>query len=144
MASDFSRRLTDGRAGFPDVLDALEAHLDGCGVPAAVIASVMIAADDVISNVLDHGGQGAGPPQVEVSVKLVEGQVAVWIVDDGAAFNPLDTAAPDTALALEDRAIGGLGVHLVRKLMDTASYERREGHNRLRFSKRYASPASNT
>lgn len=144
MASDFSRRLSDGRAGFPEVLDAIEAHLAARGAPPSVVAPVMIATDDVISNVLDHGGDGGVAPRVDVTVTVVDSQVTVWIVDDGPAFNPLDTVAPDTALSLDDRAIGGLGVHLVRRLMDSVSYERRDGCNRLRFAKRYVSPASNT
>ena len=139
MISDFSRILSGGRAGFPKVLEALEAHLDACGVPASAIAPVMIAADELISNTLDHGAQEGDPPTVEVSASLTDGRICMQLIDNGIAFNPLERAIPDTGLAVEDRAIGGLGIHLVRTLMDTVAYDRVDGLNRLCFSKAYSS-----
>lgn len=139
MISDFSRILSGGRAGFPELLEALEAHLDACGVPVAIIASVMIAADEMISNTLNHGAQEGDPPTVEVSASLTDGQISMQLIDNGIAFNPLERAIPDTGLAVEDRAIGGLGIHLVRTLMDTVAYDRVDGLNRLCFSKAYSS-----
>lgn len=142
MISDFSRILSGGRAGFPKVLEALEAHLDACGVPASAIAPVMIAADELISNTLDHGAQGRDPPTVGVSATVTDGRISVQLIDDGDAFNPLDKAIPDTGLAVEERAIGGLGIHLVRRLMDTVAYDRVDGRNRLYFSKTYTPQSS--
>lgn len=144
MTSDFSRTLSGGRAGFPEVLEALEAYLEAGGVPASASAPVMIAADEVISNALDHGGQDRVTPRVEVLATVADGAVSVRVTDNGAPFNPLDRAAPDTELTVEERAIGGLGIHLVRRLMDTVTYDRADGHNRLCFTKRYTSPSSST
>src|SRR4051812_30429225 len=124
MESDFSATLRDGRAGFPALLDAMEAHMAAAGVPAAVVAPIMIASDEVLSNVLNYGGED---PSVEVLVRVGDGRVAVQIADDGAAFNPIAAATPDTGLSIEDRAIGGLGIHLVKTLMDSVDYERSAG-----------------
>ena len=63
------------------------------------------------------------------------GRVTVDVVDDGIPFDPTAAAAPDTSLEVEDRDVGGLGVHLVRKLMDEVAYRRDGDRNRLRFSK---------
>jgi len=144
MTSDFSRALAGGRAGFPEVLEALEAFLESRGVPPSVLAPVMIAADEIISNALDHGGKGGVPPRVDVTARVANARVTMQVDDDGTAFNPLESAAPDTELAVEDRAVGGLGVLLVRKLMDEVVYERHEGRNRLRFAKTYSSDAPTT
>lgn len=135
MEPDFSHTLLDGATGLSALLDTLEEDLAGRGVPMAVVSSVMIAADEVISNALNHGG---GAPSVEVAAKVEGGRVTVRIVDDGAAFDPLAAEAPDTTLSVEDREIGGLGIHLVRKMMDHVAYERRGKHNRLLFSKSFA------
>ena len=137
MTLDFSRTL-HGRAEFPGVLDALESHLSARGAPETVIAAVLIAADEVLANVLDHGGGGGAVPEARIDVSVRDGCVTVEVADDGVAFNPMETPAPDTGLSVEDRAIGGLGIHLVRKLMDTVSYARSGGRNRLRFSKTYS------
>lgn len=136
MESDISVTLTDGRAGLPALLDALESRLAGAGVPPGAVAPLMIAVDEVASNSLDHGGAA----WVEVTVRVADGVAALDIADDGAAFDPLQAPAPDTALSVEDRAIGGLGVHLVTRLMDSVAYERRAGRNHLRFSKVFGPP----
>lgn len=141
MESDFFRTLNDGRAGFPALLDAIEAHLAGAGVPEAAIAPVLIASDEVVSNVLDHGGGGRPHPSVEVRVRVADGRITVRIADDGVAFNPIPADTPDTSLGIDDRAIGGLGIHLVKTLMDSVDYDRSGGRNHLRFSKTY-SPTS--
>ena len=140
MESDFSHTLTGGRADFPHVLDAIEAELAARGVPPAAIGPVLIASDEVVSNILDHGGGDGRSPRVEIGVSVRDGAVTVQIDDDGPAFDPTRAAAPDTGLSVEDRQVGGLGIHLVRKLMDAVGYDRIDGRNRLRFSKSYAQP----
>ncbi len=62
-------------------------------------------------------------------VELSSDRVAVRISDDGHPFNPFGRNAPDTALALGAREIGGLGIHLVQNLMDEVSYTRRTDEN---------------
>lgn len=133
MDADFSHTLRGGRTGLPELLDALERHLDEAGVPLAAASAVMIAADEVLSNVIDHGGAGV----VEVTAGATGGRVSVEVADDGAAFDPTAAATPDTDLDVDDRAVGGLGVHLVRRLMDEVAYAREDGRNRLRFSRSY-------
>lgn len=136
MPAAFVRTLGDGRAGFPALLEAIEAHLEDGGVPPGPAAQVMIALDEVISNALDYGGE-TGAPTVDVAIGIDEGAVDVTISDDGKPFNPLAAPPPDTSLSIEDREIGGLGIHLVRELMDDVSYAREAGRNRLRFSKNF-------
>ena len=139
MESDFSATLTDGRAGFPALLDAIEAHLAAAGVPPAAAAPVLIAFDEVVSNILDYGGASS----VQADVRVAGGRVAVQVADDGRAFNPIEQATPDTSLPMEAREVGGLGIHLVKTLMDSVDYDRSAGRNHLRFSKAYTpAPAS--
>lgn len=138
MEPDFSHTLLDGAVGLSALLDTLEEELVARGVPLAAVSSLLIAADEVISNALNHGG---GAPVVEVAARVADGQVTMRITDDGVAFDPLAAAPPDTSLSIEDREIGGLGIHLVRKLMDRIDYERSGKHNRLQFSKSFASPS---
>jgi len=61
------------------------------------------------------------------------------IIDSGIAFDPTEAAQADTSLSVEDRPIGGLGLLLVRELMDTINYERIDGRNTLTLIKRYNS-----
>jgi anti-sigma regulatory factor (Ser/Thr protein kinase) len=121
------------------------AHADGVGklnaafaglaethaLPDAVRRSVNVALDELLANKLSHGmaDRDAGSAKVEVQVQLDEERLTVTITDDGPGFDPFGQAEPDTTLSVEEREIGGLGIHLVRKLMDEVSYERRDGKN---------------
>ena len=131
MDADFSHTLSGGRTGLPALLDALETHLSEAGAPMPVVSAVMIAADEVLSNVIDHGGAVT----VQVVAGFRNGRATVEVIDDGKAFDPTAAAAPDTTLDVEERDIGGLGVHLVRKLMDEVEYRRDGERNKLRFSR---------
>jgi anti-sigma regulatory factor (Ser/Thr protein kinase) len=64
-------------------------------------------------------------------MELVGERLIVTITDDGAPFNPLSLATPRTDQALEDREIGGMGIHLVRNLIDDVTYHRRIDRNVL-------------
>lgn len=136
MSAEFVRTLRDGRSGFPGLLEAIEAHFEDREVPPGPAAQLMIALDEVISNALDHGSETASPI-VEIALDVHESRVDATVIDDGKAFDPLAAPPPDTSLSVDDRAIGGLGIHLVRELMDDISYSREGGRNHLRFSKTF-------
>lgn len=139
--SSFERTLTDGQTGFVGFLESIETHLDAQRVPPAIAAQLMIVFDEVISNVFSYGSDGR-EPAVCVQIDVRENSVVAVIADDGDAFDPLSQPEPDTTLSVEDRALGGLGIHIVRKLMDEVVYSRNEGWNRLRFFKVF--PLDNT
>ena len=133
MDGDFSHTLLDGRTGLPALLDALEAYLGEAGAPPPTVSAVMIAADEVLSNVVDYSGAG----RVRVTATVRDGRVAVEVDDDGDPFDLTAAAAPDTTLSVDERAIGGLGIHLVRELMEDVRYVRAGDANRLSFSRSY-------
>ncbi|MHA3794558.1 ATP-binding protein [Sphingomonas sp. YL-JM2C] len=132
MGARFERSLPAGAAGLPALLAEIETWLDAAGVPPVEAARMMIAFDEVLSNIAKHGGG-----TLSVSLAIADRRLAATIVDDGPPFDPLAREAPDTDLDIDDRAIGGLGIHLVRQLMDDVAYARDEDRNRLIFSKTF-------
>ena len=132
--SSFERILTDGQAGFTGLLDAIETYLEGQKVPLATAAQMMIVFDEVISNVFSYGSDDH-TPSVSVKIEVGQDSIEAEIADDGNAFDPLSRPEPDTGAPVEDRELGGLGIHIVRKLMDDVIYSRADGWNRLRFFK---------
>lgn len=136
MESEVSHTLSGGAAGLVRLLDALQAQLDASGAPPAVRSAVMIACDEVLANIVAHGVGDA-----TVDVRVGDGRVAVAVVDRGPAFDPTAADPPDTDLPIEARDVGGLGIHLVREMMDEVAYERVDGANRLRFSKAWPVPS---
>ena len=107
------------------------------GLPPARLGNFELALEEVFVNVVTHGRQpGIAPRRVEVSLSLGANAVTVTVEDDGPQFDPLSLPPPDVTASLADRNVGGLGVSLVRNLMDTVSYARIDGRNQLRMSKR--------
>lgn len=133
MDCDYERTLSDGRVGFAAFLEAIESFLDGTETPPDVTTKVMIVFDELVSNILDHGSASVVTARLRVGADAL----TVNLTDDGAAFDPLTLPEPDTSLSLEDRPIGGLGIHIVRNLMDRVDYSREGGRNRLRFAKTF-------
>jgi anti-sigma regulatory factor (Ser/Thr protein kinase) len=107
-------------------------------LPETVRRSVNVALDELLANVLSHGRTGRNPCSVTVEGELDQERLTVTLTDDGPAFDPFGQDAPDITLSVEDRPIGGLGIHLVRELMDEVSYQRRDGQNVVALVKNLA------
>jgi len=119
---------------------AFEAFADGTAVTAPARRRFLMALDEVLSNIVRHGRPQAGP--IELAFSIDGGVLAVELTDSAGPFNPLDVAAPDTTAPLEARQPGGLGIALVRAVMDDVRYERRDGCNVLTLSARLPGPSA--
>jgi serine/threonine-protein kinase RsbW len=97
-----------------------------------------LALEEIFMNIVMHGSRPGVAPRVEVSLNLGTDAVTMTVEDDGPQFDPLSLPPPDLTASLADRRVGGLGVFLIRKIMDTVSYACIEGRNQLRVSKRLA------
>jgi len=115
--------------GVGEVNAAFAEFAEAHALPADVRRSINISLDELLANALSHGRMGRDPCSVTVELKLDDERVTVVFTDDGPPFDPFERDAPDTTLSIEERPIGGLGLHLVKQLMDEVSYQRREGHN---------------
>jgi anti-sigma regulatory factor (Ser/Thr protein kinase) len=105
-------------------------------VPGRTLYAVNLALDEIVTNVVLHGFDDATDQQFEVRLAAQAGQVTAEVEDGGRAFNPLDAPAPDLHAPLEERALGGLGIHLVKNLMERVEYRRDGAKNVLTMRKR--------
>ncbi len=104
--------------------------------PADLTFQVNLALEELWLNVVKYGYDG-GFHEVEIELTSDPGAVTIEITDDGKPFDPLHEAPnPHVDDALDDRPIGGLGVYLVRTMMDEMEYKREGGKNRLTLVKR--------
>ena len=106
------------------------------GVPEDVLHDLNLAVGEILTNIISYGYPGGGDHEITVRLGIESSEMRVAVEDDGEPFNPLEVAEADTSKPLEERAIGGLGVHLVRKLTDGLEYQRHEGRNLLVMKKR--------
>jgi anti-sigma regulatory factor (Ser/Thr protein kinase) len=98
-------------------------------VAPAVAWRLRVALDELLANVLTHRDGRRPLPGVGVTIRRDGEQVEIVLTDDGPAFDPTGSPAPDLSLPLEARQPGGLGIHLVKTLIDEMRYERRGGSN---------------
>jgi anti-sigma regulatory factor (Ser/Thr protein kinase) len=105
-------------------------------LPPAQAFPFELALEEVFINVATHGSPAGPSLRVEVSLALAQDSLTMTIEDDGPRFDPLSLPPPDVTASLNERPIGGLGLFLVRQLMDAVSYDRLGARNRLRLTKR--------
>lgn len=95
-----------------------------------------LAIEEAVVNVMDYAYPPGTKGEVDIDVKADADKLMFTISDNGVAFDPTAKAEVDTTLSAEERQIGGLGIHLVRHIMDNVEYERKDGRNILRLSKK--------
>lgn len=132
-ASTTSLLVPGSEEGLRSVRASFEAFAAARGLTPASTWPFQVALDEVISNIVRHGNAGA---PIQVSLRLAGDALEVEVSDEAEPFNPLDAPLPDTAAPLEGRKVGGLGITLVRHLMDGVVYERTAGRNRLVLRRR--------
>lgn len=105
-------------------------------VPGRTLYAVNLALDELVTNVILHGYEDRTDQEVKAQLTVQEGVITAEVEDGGRAFNPLDAPTPDLNAALDERELGGLGIHLVRSLMDRVEYRREGEKNVLTVRKR--------
>ncbi|MDE0306284.1 MAG: ATP-binding protein [Albidovulum sp.] len=121
-------------------IERINSELDTVGQaedwPMAFDYNIRLVIEELFMNIVMHGAKN-DKCEIELSLESYSEIVKITIIDNGVAFNPLtDSSAPDLESDLSERAIGGLGVHLIRNLVDDIDYKRVSGRNSISFSKR--------
>ena len=94
-----------------------------------------VAVEELFVNIAGYAyAPGTGDMTIRIDAAS-SGEVAITLIDSGVPFNPLDKTDPDVTLSAEQRQIGGLGIYMVKKSMDSMEYERRDGKNILKIKK---------
>jgi len=128
-----------------DAIRALDAEVaafaDENALPPGVAGQLCLVLEELLANLVRHGIDGVPPPEppgyhhAVVSLARCGNTVMAVFEDSGRPFDPLALPEPDLSADLEDRPVGGLGIHLMRALMDSVAYARAAGHNRLTLVK---------
>ena len=98
---------------------------------------IKLAVEEAVTNCIEYAYPADTIGDVTVAIEADDTIIRFIITDAGANFDPTNVSKADTTLSVDERPIGGLGVFLVRNLMDSINYERIEGKNILRMEKRY-------
>lgn len=98
-------------------------------LPDTVRQAISIVLDELLNNVISHAYQGEKEKDIEVGFELSGKRLVLTIKDSGVPFNPFARESPDITKSIEERTIGGLGIHMVRNMMDHYSYQRQINKN---------------
>ena len=121
-------------------LDKLNAFLEEIGaklcLPAKCLFEITVALEEVFSNIVRYAFTDGRTHTVRIVARLGKGKLSLSVEDDGRPFNPLTADPPQLEPDPEKCEIGGLGIHLVKRLMDDVRYTRRSNRNELTLIKR--------
>jgi sigma-B regulation protein RsbU (phosphoserine phosphatase) len=123
--------LTASLKEIPPLAEKVSAFLGRCGSPERVIFAVNLALEELIVNVISYGCNDGKDHLIRVEIHRGHpNEVKVVLIDDGHPFDPISHALElNIGREVQQRAIGGLGIHLARKMIDEIHYRREEGHN---------------
>lgn len=128
--------LRNELAEIPPLAERIEVFGEQGRLSVQHIYQLNLVLDELITNIVSYGYSDDQPHEIRLHLRIEPGRLVAVLSDDGKPFNPLEEA-PAAVLegSIEDRPIGGLGIHFMRTLMDEVSYRREEGHNRLTLVK---------
>jgi anti-sigma regulatory factor (Ser/Thr protein kinase) len=120
-------------------LERLTAWLDGfCErhkIPEEAHYHLNIVVEELVLNVIKHGRCSPSQGAIQIGLQHSGQELDITVTDTGIPFNPLHALPPDLTSSLANRPIGGLGIHLVRSLMNAVEYKRQGAENQLRLRK---------
>ncbi|SIT65649.1 serine/threonine-protein kinase RsbW/sigma-B regulation protein RsbU (phosphoserine phosphatase) [Ectothiorhodosinus mongolicus] len=134
MSHEFT--LSNDIAELPGLAESIETFGEQGGLSPKVVYALNLVLDEWLTNLISYAYESDTRHEIHVLLHMGDEEVVLEVKDDGEPFNPL-TQAPEapTTGTVEDRPIGGLGLHLLKSLMDEVNYESIEGWNTLRLTK---------
>lgn len=121
-------------SSLPGALASVTGALERLGVPEGAVRALELSVDEAVTNIILYGYPSSNG-RIWISCLVEGGMVRVQIEDEGVPFDPTEAAEPDLEGDADERPIGGLGIHLIRRMTDELRYERRDGRNILVLGK---------
>ena len=100
-----------------------------------IIKTINLALEEIVTNVISYGSDDTSELHIDITITLTDLQLTLVVADDAQAFDPLTVPTPQWEDSIDNVTPGGLGVHLVRTMMDDMSYERNSSRNILTMHK---------
>jgi anti-sigma regulatory factor (Ser/Thr protein kinase) len=130
MTGAMTVTVTNQRSEIARVGRLVEAFGEAHGLSPELTFKVNLVLDEIITNIVLHGYDDGAEHRIRLGLDLRNEALTITVEDDGRAFDPLSVASPDLDIDADSRGIGGLGLHIVRSIMDEVEY-RRDGDRNL-------------
>ncbi len=120
-------------------LTRVAAYLEELGgdwdLPMTLVFSLNLVLEEALTNIISYGYDDKGNHEIEIRFVKTGGEITMTIIDDGHEYDPTRQADPDVTLSVEERQIGGLGIFLIKKIMNKVEYQRINNKNNLILTK---------
>lgn len=140
MIPPLSIEISDLDRDLPRLVSAVERFGVEAGLDETTIFHTQLILEELATNTLTHGRQADASPQVDIKLSCLARLLTIELRDDGLPYDPLQHPSPDLETALEDRPVGGLGIHFMRRFTRSAQYAREGQWNVLRLTLDAARP----
>jgi serine/threonine-protein kinase RsbW len=138
MDQSFELTIGSDIEGIPAVSARFEGAMTACGYSPEEILDTQLAVEEIITNIIVHGYKKTDG-EIHLSCSITRNRIAIRIADTAPRFDPLSIPEPELEGDVDERKIGGLGIYLVRQVMDGISYQYENGNNILTLEKRRTS-----
>ncbi len=136
MSANLSIKVKSDRQELDGITAAVEAFSVEESWSSDLLFRINLVIEELVLNIMDYGYDD-DQHEIEINLKSDAEAVTIDILDQGRAFDPLhDAPVPDVNAPLEERTVGGLGIHLAKTMMDELSYHREDSRNHLQLVKR--------
>ncbi|QXP83458.1 ATP-binding protein [Methylococcus sp. ANG] len=129
QCAKFERTIEAGIQPLIEVMEQLEAFCSASGVPEPVAVQLNLVLEELATNTIKYGYGAGERGEIGIRLSLHGGRALLTVTDDGNEFDPTAAPSPEVHRKLEERAIGGLGILLVMRMMDSVGYRRLDGRN---------------
>ena len=136
MTSKHSLTLPNDIETIPQLNEFIDTVAEEIGLDMSLTMSLNLAIEEAVVNVMEYAYPEGEQGNVDIEVIADDKWLTFIISDNGIPFDPTTQEDADTTLSAEERPIGGLGIFLVRQLMDSINYQRENGKNILTLNKK--------
>ena len=131
MSDSLSQTIGNTLTSLPLLTTAVNRFLDQHTLPREAIFRVNLVIEEIVTNIIKYGYDDTDHHTITVNLALFPDTIRLQLKDDGHPFDPLQTPAPDIHVPMDQRKVGGLGLHLVRETVSRIAYRRENGANIL-------------
>ena len=119
-----------------EVRDFVAAHAKNIGLSDKDISEIRLAVDEAYTNIIKHAYNNHGTEKVNIEIGSDAQKLWISLIDEGESFDPKTYSEPDLMQRIKDKKRGGMGVYLIRKVMDQVQYNRKGQKNEIRMVKK--------
>jgi anti-sigma regulatory factor (Ser/Thr protein kinase)/class 3 adenylate cyclase len=135
QSSELRLAVSNDLAVIARIASAVDSFCAERRIGTDIAYAVNLAIDELLTNTISYGYRDRTEHTIEIVLGATANRLTLVIRDDGEPFDPTLAAAPDVEAEMDERAVGGLGIHLVRTMMDSVEYRRSDGHNEVTLTK---------